>query len=125
MSHALERQIRILQLLPHYPRKITVQQFFERLRSESLEIDERTIQRHLLKLSERFPIGGDEAKPRGWSWAVGAQPIQMPMVDAGTALTYTLVEEHLGRLLPRPLFEQLASQFRDVQVVLDAAPDRA
>jgi predicted DNA-binding transcriptional regulator YafY len=125
MSHALERQIRMLQLLPPHPKKITVQLIAERLQSEGLAIEERTIQRHLVNLSKRFPIGSDEGKPAGWNWAAGAEPIQMPLVDPGTALTYTLVEEHLGRLLPRPLFEQLQSQFRDVRMVLDAAPDRA
>lgn len=124
MSNAIARQIRMLQLIPQHPNKTTVQKIFERLEAEQLGVDERTIQRHLDKLRDHFPIEGDGAKPQGWWWIPGAAPIQMPMVEAGTALTYTLVKEYLARLLPRALSEQLDSQFRDVHRVLGSPKGR-
>ena len=124
MSNAIARQIRMLQLIPKHPSKTTVQKIFERLEAEQLGVEERTIQRHLDKLRDHFPIEGDGGKPQGWRWIAGAAPIQMPMVDAGTALTYTLVKEYLDRLLPRALSDQLDSQFSDVHRVLGSPTGR-
>ena len=63
------RYMLMLQLLPVYPRKISVKELREKLIAQdcSFDICERTLQRDLVKLSQRFPITADDCKPRGWS----------------------------------------------------------
>ena len=60
------------------------------------EVDLRTVQRDLVKLSgsETFQIISDGSKPAGWSWKPNAATLDIPSIDPQTALVFHLVEEH-------------------------------
>lgn len=120
MTQPIIKQIRILQIVPRHPRKVSVEQIVDKLTSEGLQIDVRTVQRHLINLAKPpFNLQSDEGKKRGWSWPPDAEPVQMPLVDPGTALTYLLVDQYLKELLPAPLYRQIEAQRRDARGVLN------
>jgi len=126
MSQPISKQIRILQIVPRHPRKVSVEQIVDRLMSEGLKIDVRTVQRHLNNLAQPpFNLQFDGGKKRGWSWPPDAEPIQMPLVDPGTAFTYMLVDEYLKDLLPSALYRQIEAHIRGARQVLAASSGKA
>jgi predicted DNA-binding transcriptional regulator YafY len=119
MSDTLLRQLAMLRKLPRYPRKIATIALKESLLAEGFEIDLRTIQRDLNKLSEVLPLVSDNAKPQGWSWQAHVKPLDMPALDLQTALTFSLVQSHLQSLLPSATLDYLAPWFNTAHGVLD------
>jgi predicted DNA-binding transcriptional regulator YafY len=116
MSTSPQRQLRILQLLPRAPRKITVDALAARLVGEGIVVHTRTVRRDLEELSRAHSlVCDDRMKPHGWAWAKAAEPLLPPTLDPQTALAFTLLAEHAAPLLPattlthlKPYFDQAA-----------------
>ena len=107
----LRRQQEMLQMIPHLPRKCTVQELTERLAANGFVVDKRTVQRSLVALSEGgLGVVGDEGNPQGWSRLSG----QISGLDVHTALTLKLAYAYVKPLLP-------ASILREMKVLVDAA----
>ena len=71
----------------------------EKLRAADFEVDLRTIQRDLNKLSEVLPLTSDQAKPQGWSWKEHADQFDIPGMEPQVALAFQMAE---GSLAKRP-----------------------
>ncbi|MGV0958768.1 MAG: helix-turn-helix transcriptional regulator [Limnohabitans sp.] len=80
----------------------------------------RTVQRDLHALSLSFPIVGDQSKPTGWSWRADAAVLDIPGMDVHTALTFTLVESYMQKLLPATTLSHMRPWFEHANQVLQA-----
>jgi predicted DNA-binding transcriptional regulator YafY len=109
----------MLSLIPGRPRKITVRELLDRLKSEGFDVHARSIERDLHKLSEYFPLTKDDGRPAGWSWKDQEKQISFPRMDVGTALTYELLGRYLEPILPRELRHRLEPSFTEARRVLD------
>ncbi len=124
MSNALLRHWQMLTLVPRAPKKIDTANLQDRLESRGFNVNRRSIQRDLVKLSSHFALVCDErGKPFGWSWARDAQPFDIPGMDMHTALAFNLAAEHLAHLLPHATFNDLRPHFERARAVLDTLDD--
>lgn len=120
MPDTLLRQWEMLRLIPRAPRKIDGATLEARLRDVGYDIDRRSIQRDLQKLSDFFPIVSDErSKPFGWSWSTDGAVFDIPGMDAHAALAFHLADLHLQGLLPAPLRDNLKPWFDRARKLLD------
>jgi predicted DNA-binding transcriptional regulator YafY len=115
------RQITMLRLIPRHPRKIDASSIKQRLHDAGYDIDIRTIQRDLNKLSQAIPIVTDNARPQGWSWQANAASLELAALDAPSALTLKMVEQYLTPLLPRSVLEHLRPWFDTATGVLNTS----
>jgi predicted DNA-binding transcriptional regulator YafY len=112
MPDTLMRQWEMLRLIPRAPRKIDGASLEQKLRDVGYDIDRRSVQRDLQKLSELFPIYADErSKPFGWSWSTDGAVFDIPGMDSHAALAFHLAGLHLQGLLPAPLSANLKPWF--------------
>jgi predicted DNA-binding transcriptional regulator YafY len=112
MPATLMRQWEMLRAIPRAPRKIDGASLEMLLTELGYDVDRRTIQRDLQKLSEAFPlVCDDRTKPFGWSFMEGSDVFDVPGMDHHAALAFHLAEEHLKSLLPVPLKANLAPWF--------------
>lgn len=113
------RQWSMLQKIPRYPGSIGTRRLKDKLEAEDLQVDVRTIQRDLLKLSDIFPLACEEqGKALHWCWAEDAKVMDIPGMDQTTALAFRLAEEHLTKLLPQATLKHLEPHFRNAKEVL-------
>ena len=100
MSDRLLRAIRMLQVIPQGPAKITSTQILERLQGRyDYLVDKRTVERDLLELSAIFPIGCDDrSKPYGWYWSEAIDGF--PALDPTSALACLLAGKFLEPIMP-------------------------
>ena len=119
MTDTLLRQWAMLRFIPRHPRKVDTATLQDKLAKAGHDINLRTIQRDLNKLSDVLPLVGDTAKPQGWSWAANAQVMDLPALDPQTALTFKLVESHMRQLLPASTLDYLQPWFHTASGVLD------
>ena len=121
MSATLFRTIEMLRLLPREPKKISTSELRCRLADAGYETTIRTIQRDLQKLSTMFPLVSDERDhPFGWSWSKEGSTQTLPGMDAPTALTFTMAEEHLKEMLPVGVLGLMEPHFRHAHKVLES-----
>ena len=114
----------LLQCLPRYPHKKSVQEIAVALRDEGFLVTERTIQRDLQQLSTPFQLYCDErAKPYGWCWSKEARRFDLPGMMLNEALAWGLLEQHLKLMLPSPAIEHLNSHFTTARHRLRQAPE--
>ena len=120
MSAILIRQWKVLQMVPRAPRKIDTRAIVELLRDgHQIKTTSRTIQRHLVKLAEAFPLDCDEkGQHYGWSWRKTAPPFDLPGLDPQTALTLKLASVFLPRVLPRATLRFLDPHVKRADAVL-------
>ncbi|WP_158597862.1 helix-turn-helix transcriptional regulator [Noviherbaspirillum saxi] len=111
----------MLRLIPRQPRRIDAKTIRERLKEAGYDIDVRTVQRDLNKLSQTVPIVADNAKPQGWSWQAGAASLDVAALDAPAALTFKLVEQYLSPLLPQTVLEHLQPWFDTAEGALNTS----
>ena len=125
MSTSPQRQLRILQLLPRRPRKITVEALTSSLVAEGIRVHTRTVRRDLEELSQVHALVCDDAsKPHGWAWARDAAQLLPPTLDPHTALAFLLVAEHATALLPATTLASLSPYFDQAgRVVAKGAGD--
>ena len=120
MSTAIQRRLRILQLLPHRKEStITVPRIIDLLREDGIEAETRAVQRDMEELSLDFPISCiDTEKPYKWFWGAN-DALAIPAMGQFTALTFHLAEEILKPLLPAQSLEYLKPNFSTAEHVLD------
>ena len=124
MANALLRHWQMLRLIPRAPRKLSTAMLRDRLLERGFDVDLRSIQRDLHKLSTSFPLVCDErSKPFGWSWSREAESFEVPGMDLHTALAFRLAQQHLAHLLPGTTLSYLASHFGHAARVLAEAGD--
>lgn len=119
MTDTLLRQWAMLRFIPRLPRKVDTAKLQYELAKAGHDINLRTIQRDLNKLSEVLPLVADNAKPQGWSWAADAKVVDLPALDPQAALTFKLVESHMQQLLPASTLNYLQPWFHAANGVLD------
>ena len=115
----LLRQWKMLRHIPRLPRKISTAALMEKLRAADFEVDLRTIQRDLNKLSEVLPLTSDQAKPQGWSWKENADQFDIPGMEPQVALAFQMAEGHLQNVLPKSTLDFLQPWFSTGKNVLD------
>lgn len=109
----------MLRLIPRHPKKIDTNSLKAGLEKQGYNIDLRSIQRDLNKLSSSLPLLADNAKPQGWSWQADALGLDIPALDPQTALTFHLVQSHLTHLLPSSTLAYLQPWLSAANNVLD------
>ncbi len=123
MSDALMRHWQMLRLVPRAPVKASTARLRDKLAERGFDIDIRSVQRDLHKLSTQFPLICDNKRPNGWSWARGANLFDVPGIDLHTALAFVLASEHLAHLLPHATVDYLKPHIARSQNVIEKAQD--
>jgi predicted DNA-binding transcriptional regulator YafY len=114
------RQLTLLKLIPRYPGSVSTSDLIERLKDHGFKVTQRTLQRDLgNRLSVLFPLLCDESeKPFRWSFRPEIH-LDLPSMDATTALTFYLAEQQLSGQLPLAVVNQLRPQFDHARKVLE------
>ncbi len=111
----------MLQLIPRRRPGVSPAELQSALQDRDFEIDLRSIQRDLIRLSAVFPLTCDEGRPQRWYWAESAVEITLPPQDPYSAMTMKLIEAHLQPVLPRVLRQALEPRFRQADAYLERA----
>lgn len=109
------RYFEMLRFIPKEPGSISTPDLLKKLQDEGYQIDIRTVQRDLNKLSASrlFPFtSSEDTKPLCWFWPKDAPPLQLPLMSADEALTFKLVETFLESLLPPSIRSHMAEYFK-------------
>jgi len=118
-SSTLLRQWALLNAIPRH-RDITIAELHKAVRDLGFETTKRTIERDMQELETSFPLKVNRrARPYGYRWDPVAKVLDIPGMDPATALSFTLVEKHLERLMPRSALEHLEPHFARAKEVLD------
>lgn len=114
MSETAHRQIRMLQLIPREPWKISAPELVAKLSEAGFEeVTLRTVQRDLNAISKHFPIRSDDReKPFGWFWIKDAPAFGLPALDPQTALTLKLAQNYMKLELPTATLDYLSPYFK-------------
>ena len=110
-----------LELLRRIPRgrKVTVAELHHQLQALGFERDERSIQRMLKSLSERYDIDRDDRSlPYGYSWKSQSQGFMMPGLNRQESLMLLLAEQHLRPLLPPSVMQSMDGFFKQARANL-------
>lgn len=119
------RYLEMLRFIPKEPDTISTPDLLLKLQDRGYEVDIRTVQRDLNKLSASglFPFtSSEDTKPLCWFWPKRAQLLQLPMMTTEEALTFKLVEQFLIPLLPLSVKDQLADYFLMADNALKISP---
>ena len=123
-TETLARMLVLYSLIPKHATGATASTLAEKLHDRGFSISERSIQRDLKKLAQHFPIGcHDNQLPYRWH-KIADTDLDNPEQSQTPpgALAYTLVEQHLSRLLPQNILDYLAPRFRTARNYLDGLP---
>jgi predicted DNA-binding transcriptional regulator YafY len=119
MADTSIRYLAMLQTIPRYPLTINTSDIQTRLADQGFEINVRSIQRDLEKLSVYYPLIVDEGvRPYAWSFDVNAASRMLPMLDVPAALTFELAYAYLKPVLPGKVLSHLEPHFREAREVL-------
>lgn len=121
----LLRYFDMLCLIPKEPHSISTLELLEKLQNTGYQIDLRTIQRDLIKLSSShlFPICSTEGtRPLRWFWQNNSDRLQFPMMSTDEALTFKLVEMFLDPLLPPAVKSHITAYFQIADNTLKSSP---
>ena len=119
------RYFEMLRFIPKEPDCISTPDLLKKLQDEGYDIDIRTVQRDLNKLSISglFPFtSSEDTKPLCWFWPKHLPRLQLPMMSADEALTFKLVEQFLDPLLPISVKAHLADYFALAENTLKVSP---
>jgi predicted DNA-binding transcriptional regulator YafY len=122
---SLLRYFDMLCLIPKEPQSISTPEILEQLKNTGYQLDLRTVQRDLTKLSSShlFPIGSTEGtKPLRWFWFNNSSRVQFPMMSTDEALSFKLVEMFLEPLLPPAIKSQISTYFQIADGTLKSSP---
>ena len=115
------RNIATLAAIPTYPRSKTTRRIREELLAldSDFEVDVRSVQRDLERLSGIFPITS-EARGRAncWYWIDRHALTQIPSMSRSTAFALKLAAEHLKPMMPPSVLRHLEAYFRHADAVL-------
>jgi predicted DNA-binding transcriptional regulator YafY len=109
-----------MQLLPRRRPGWTTTALRVRLKDRGFAVHLRTVQRDLDRLSSRFGFTCDDHSPPRWFWPPGAADLSLPAQDPFSALTWSLIAQHLEPLLPRSLLREVEGQFVAARTVLQS-----
>ncbi|RAU19911.1 WYL domain-containing protein [Nitrincola tibetensis] len=122
MTHqhnTLFRYLTLLQLIPRSPGYRATPTLQALLEERGFQVDLRSVQRDLEKMSNNFPLLCDKSqKPYRWSFDPAFKS-NLPALDTPTALTLVLAEEYLKGLLPQAAIVQLNNQFTAARKYLE------
>lgn len=119
-SENVFRLIALLQSIPRAPSFRSTTTLHTFMEEQGFKMTMRMLQRDLEKLSRYFPIECDTTeKPYRWSFINGYKS-NLPALDAITALSWVLAQEHLQPLLPAIAYAKLQPQFQQAREFLDA-----
>ena len=110
-TDTIARQWEMLKLIPRAPRKVSVRQLHEALKTLGFPTTARTVERDLNTLSLRFPLEADEGKPRGWAWRRGANIEFAPRLSPQQSVALLLSQAHLRNFMPQSLLKEMAPVF--------------
>lgn len=118
------RYLDMLSLIPTYPETITPAELVKELDKKNYKVDIRSVQRDLVKLSEKtlFPFTCDSNKPSGWFWPEDSIRLQFPVMTSNEALTFKLVDQFLDPLIPPAIKTELAPYFKLAENTLKKLP---
>ncbi|SMN00065.1 transcriptional factor [uncultured Candidatus Thioglobus sp.] len=111
------------QLLKAIPSKgkISATQILIQLKNMGFELDKRTVQRDLNKLSEFFAIQTDGNKDvAGWSWQENANKLELPAMSPDVALSFQILQAHLVQFMPPNILKQLSPYFNNANTLLSS-----
>jgi len=115
----LYRQWLMLSRVPRYPRKVSVPELKDMLLGEGYDVDTRTIQRDLIKLSSSFPLNNEtEGRKNYWFWIEYAVIQDLPGMEPVTALAFEMAESYLKPLLPEATLNLMLPYFNRAKEVL-------
>ncbi len=116
----IQRQWELLKLLPSAGTGKTVTELTNALNDAGFEISKRQIERDLNELLETFVLDKDDrSTPHGWKWIKGASA-DLPGMTVSEALSLSLVEDTLKKLMPISMLDGLEPRFRQAEKQLVA-----
>lgn len=118
MNDTILGQWAMLRLIPRGPRQISTTMMLDRLERDGFKTTLRTIQRDLNTLSTAFALVSDEARPQGWSWAVGAPQMDLPALDELSAVSFTMAQSQLDQIFPKATVDYLHPWFKSAKQIL-------
>lgn len=124
MNDACYRRIQMLRLIPKSPSRICVSALHDKLKAQGIEIDVRSVQRDLVKLSQLFAIENDGNKDiRGWYWRKDATKLELPEMEPAVALSFKMMQLYLDKVMPPSALGELSSYFRHADSLLTHLPN--
>lgn len=111
----------MLRMLRRAPKMIGSQEIHSRLEAQGIRATLRTIQRDLHSIALAFPIVCDESKPKGWAWRTESGQFDIPGMDLHTALTFSLVEQYMQKLLPPTTLSYITPWFDQARTVMSTS----
>ena len=118
-NETIYRQWLVLGRIPRQPRARSTAEIHEALTAEGLDVDRRTVQRDLERLSTLFPLVSEAEEPSlRWSWLEDGAMQEIPAMNPATALTLQLARDHLQGLFPPSLLNVLSPYFDRAEAVL-------
>ena len=115
---SLTTAITLLEILKRIPkqRKITAEQLLAQLVAEGIDVDIRTVQRHLAAITEQFDIERDDRnKPYGYRWKDHSNGIAIAALTPQESLLLKLAHEHVRKLLPSRLLTAMEGFFEQAE----------
>lgn len=123
MTDTLQRQWTMLRHIPVGPKRIATSALQKCLAEAGFDIDLRSIQRDLHKLSSHFPLICDDHKPAGWSWRPESPAFSLPGMDLHAALAWRLAGAQIVTLVPEATRVYLQPFLQSADHVLAHATD--
>ena len=115
------RSLTMLRVIPVQPRSKTTREIGEELLAvdPDYEVDIRSIQRSLEKLSAIFPIGSErDGRANRWFWTQKDAITQIPSMSRETAFALKLAGEYLKPIMPPSTLGLLAGHLRAADEML-------
>lgn len=112
---SIMRSLTMLQAIPVQPRSKTTREIGEELLAvdPDYEVDIRSIQRSLEKLSTIFPIGSErDGRANRWFWTEKDAITQIPAMSRETAFALKLAGEYLKPIMPPSTLRLLDGHLR-------------
>jgi predicted DNA-binding transcriptional regulator YafY len=117
----------MLQLIPKSPSQITVAELTEKLEAIGYQVTSRTVQRDLNDIRDALPqlnlMCNDMSRPYGWKWSRDAKTY-FHFMSVEESLTLYLVNQHLKKVLPPSMLDELSPLFSQAQQSLAKLSDK-
>jgi len=117
---AMERQWRMLRLIPRKQPGISVSAILEGLENDGFTVTRRTIERDLNELALVFELSSTEnERPQRWFWAAGAS-FDIPGISLSEAITLGMLRQVLSSLMPKSFAASLEDRFAQADTKLSS-----
>lgn len=117
------RNLAMLAAIPVQPRSKSTRQILEELRDKDpdFDVNVRSIQRSLARLSQLFPITSEtRGRTNFWFWIEPNALTQIPEMSQSTAFVLRLANEYLRPIMPPATLQVLDPYFSHAERILDA-----